>query len=1035
MGVNYTPDFVSYTGQGAFKYWCQTVLPLVYDDSLSYYELLNKVVHYLNNVISDVSATEQNVESLRTSFVELQNYVNQFFDNLDISGEVERKLDEMASDGSLDAIVRPIIESDISTIVPQQVENWLDENITSGTGVVDNSLSIFGAASDSGIVGTELNELSSESWNDFDLINTIRNNNTFDFTSDGIFTGRAQDLTTLYFIPMNSVSVGDSYRIYFECRLKAPATEERADVNNSCIKVCFVDSSNTIITGTEVFLSKFNGNWRVVDAVRTAPANAVGWRIAYVVNTTYSYEIKNIMVADGSNTQTYAPSRTAFDAYARRIDSTLSKEGIAADAKAVGDAINTLSSNFSDIDNYIDNHTLEYKQITGETNNLFNLTEIAQSIREPLRFDENEMAFYGNLNYFGRVQVSGVYYYQLVLARGTDLEVGKTYTIDFDIKAINSVDSDPEGADYCYLGIACRSSSYANLSGYKTFAHASSEYEHRKVTITVPANTDAILFGNRTTANYTKFTYYIKNIVVTEEGNNYGFYYSKLTAVDSIARRIDATLSKEGIAADAKAVGDAVSSLEPATYNEFDIDEADIPSFMTRDGNELTFTGGGSNAYLVLLNNPVVGQSYQISFENCKENTGEGTGIIRVEFRDSSNTVLSVIECTTSRDYTQRSYTRVIPENCTYIAIKGSYTSVTTTFHVRNICVRKNNTGSVIFTNEFVPAKSCVDYVARSDREYKGLYDGYILRLDTNPDPIPVEADSTTEGGTTHLNYGQFISQTWDTFLTDYPSVVTKETRWNSYPDSNDVVYPLYRYIFTPLRGYDKTIFLSAGCHGNEPEAYWSLYRFMRAIYDEGYKYPNLRNLRNHVRFIIVPSWNPWGMTNWKRLTELGVQPYSWFATPTQTIDGVEISRESVGEAMVMLDTFEEFKDEIVAWIDLHTDPYAGRTTDERGWTDPYGCYGFAGTNSKTHVDLYDLMIDFKQIFKNELNFDTTWHIVTTDANRNGSIPNYVQSLGIPSCVCEFSTFMNNFPYASGSAGLMKYAQEWFYNYIANVLR
>ena len=32
-----------------FKFWCQKVLPLVYDDSLSYYELLCKVVDYINN--------------------------------------------------------------------------------------------------------------------------------------------------------------------------------------------------------------------------------------------------------------------------------------------------------------------------------------------------------------------------------------------------------------------------------------------------------------------------------------------------------------------------------------------------------------------------------------------------------------------------------------------------------------------------------------------------------------------------------------------------------------------------------------------------------------------------------------------------------------------------------------------------------------------------------------------------------------------------------------------------------------------------
>lgn len=34
-----------------FRFWCQKVLPLVYDNSLSYYEVLCKVGHKLNEVI------------------------------------------------------------------------------------------------------------------------------------------------------------------------------------------------------------------------------------------------------------------------------------------------------------------------------------------------------------------------------------------------------------------------------------------------------------------------------------------------------------------------------------------------------------------------------------------------------------------------------------------------------------------------------------------------------------------------------------------------------------------------------------------------------------------------------------------------------------------------------------------------------------------------------------------------------------------------------------------------------------------------
>lgn len=43
------------------RYYCYKVLPLVYDDSLSYYELLNKVVFKLNEVIDLVNVSSENV--------------------------------------------------------------------------------------------------------------------------------------------------------------------------------------------------------------------------------------------------------------------------------------------------------------------------------------------------------------------------------------------------------------------------------------------------------------------------------------------------------------------------------------------------------------------------------------------------------------------------------------------------------------------------------------------------------------------------------------------------------------------------------------------------------------------------------------------------------------------------------------------------------------------------------------------------------------------------------------------------------------
>ena len=110
MSINNTPNLGEYTELTPFRYWCQKVLPLVYDDSLSYYELLCKVVDYLNKTMHDVETLHGDVVSLHTAYVELQSYVNDYFDNLDVQKEINNKLDKMASDGSLSTIIAPYVQ-------------------------------------------------------------------------------------------------------------------------------------------------------------------------------------------------------------------------------------------------------------------------------------------------------------------------------------------------------------------------------------------------------------------------------------------------------------------------------------------------------------------------------------------------------------------------------------------------------------------------------------------------------------------------------------------------------------------------------------------------------------------------------------------------------------------------------------------------------------------------------------------------------------------------------------------------------------
>lgn len=67
-------------------------------DAITNYELLCKVVEYLNTTVDNVNLLEDN-------YVILYNYVHDFFDNLDVQDEVNNKLDQMVEDGELASIL------------------------------------------------------------------------------------------------------------------------------------------------------------------------------------------------------------------------------------------------------------------------------------------------------------------------------------------------------------------------------------------------------------------------------------------------------------------------------------------------------------------------------------------------------------------------------------------------------------------------------------------------------------------------------------------------------------------------------------------------------------------------------------------------------------------------------------------------------------------------------------------------------------------------------------------------------------------
>ena len=118
-----------------FRFWCQTALPLVYDDSLSYYELLCKVVTYLNKVIEDVNQTSVEHDKLWDAIQKLEFYVRNYLGKDVVTEEVNKRLDELVSSGELAEILDNIVTNKVEfDFLANHVARNGEEVLNDGTG-------------------------------------------------------------------------------------------------------------------------------------------------------------------------------------------------------------------------------------------------------------------------------------------------------------------------------------------------------------------------------------------------------------------------------------------------------------------------------------------------------------------------------------------------------------------------------------------------------------------------------------------------------------------------------------------------------------------------------------------------------------------------------------------------------------------------------------------------------------------------------------------------------------------------------------
>ena len=108
-----------------FKWIVLENFPFIEDDfdSLTEWQLFCKIGKEINKIIDSQNNVGTEMEIVSNQFITLQNYVNNYFDNLDVQEEINNKLNEMAQDGSLAKIINQEIFSDLNT----KITNLQDE--------------------------------------------------------------------------------------------------------------------------------------------------------------------------------------------------------------------------------------------------------------------------------------------------------------------------------------------------------------------------------------------------------------------------------------------------------------------------------------------------------------------------------------------------------------------------------------------------------------------------------------------------------------------------------------------------------------------------------------------------------------------------------------------------------------------------------------------------------------------------------------------------------------------------------------------
>ena len=121
--------------QNIINKFCYTIgmTPTSYKVSLTYEEQIIAIGHYLEEtVIPALNNNAEAVAELQNLFIQLKDFVENYFDNLDVQDEINNKIDNMINSG----VFQNIISSVINTFCFNNIEEMKNSNVLFNGGIV-----------------------------------------------------------------------------------------------------------------------------------------------------------------------------------------------------------------------------------------------------------------------------------------------------------------------------------------------------------------------------------------------------------------------------------------------------------------------------------------------------------------------------------------------------------------------------------------------------------------------------------------------------------------------------------------------------------------------------------------------------------------------------------------------------------------------------------------------------------------------------------------------------------------------------------